>query len=391
MAAALLTPSRFGSSLSASTSQNAGYGALSMADTLPSADFGFNDLRERMAQFTVRFDEFIAKGRKRVLQERNAFRMNVAELEDTQRARHQQISRLESMSTAHASTLAKEATEAEEMHSAISSLQTQRSAAQEHNDNIRHTIAQTQAAIKQRKEAQQAHQRALDAQARHNMPELRFWEQCLGLRIEGTGVEDRLRFVFACMDERHSEREASFEMDMGGAELVVADTKPTLERDAVDELQEQMNANGSRELSSFLKGMRSNRDWRSPRQRLDIKKSLTTYLLCLKLNLAYVDASAIGSLEQWLPRNPSSRLAEKNPTQIGDPVSLKAETSSTQPTKDDKPNKQGGEKSLKDIAQDKLKTNPSAIGDPVSLKAETSDSEPTPDDRGALREKKSKL
>lgn len=52
-----------------------------MADTLPSIDFGFNDLRERMAQFTVRFDEFIEKGRKRVLEERNAFRMNVAELE----------------------------------------------------------------------------------------------------------------------------------------------------------------------------------------------------------------------------------------------------------------------------------------------------------------------
>jgi hypothetical protein len=52
-----------------------------MADSLPSIDFGFNDLRERMAQFTVRFDEFIERGRKRVLEERNAFRMNVAELE----------------------------------------------------------------------------------------------------------------------------------------------------------------------------------------------------------------------------------------------------------------------------------------------------------------------
>nr|POE47565.1 putative kinetochore protein spc25 [Quercus suber] len=254
MAAALLTPSRFSNSLTASTSQNAGYAPISMADTLPSADFGFNDLRERMAQFTVRFDEFIAKGRKRVLEERNAFRMNVAELEDTQRARHQQISRMESMSSAYASTVAKEATEADEMHTAISSLQTQKSAAQEHNENIRHTIAQTQAAIRQRREAQQAHQRALDAQARHNGPELRFWEQCLGLRIEGTGVEDRLRFVFACVDEKNSEREASFDMDMGRAELVIVNTKPNLERDSLDELQEQMDE--TRELGLFLKGMR---------------------------------------------------------------------------------------------------------------------------------------
>ena len=52
-----------------------------MADTLPGVDFGFNDLRERMAQFTARFDEFIDRGRKKVLEERNAFRMNMAELE----------------------------------------------------------------------------------------------------------------------------------------------------------------------------------------------------------------------------------------------------------------------------------------------------------------------
>lgn len=74
-----LTPSRFGSSFSGSQAYNAN--APSMADSLPSVDFNFNDLRERMAQFTARFDDFIERGRKRVLEERNAFRINVAELE----------------------------------------------------------------------------------------------------------------------------------------------------------------------------------------------------------------------------------------------------------------------------------------------------------------------
>ena len=55
--------------------------APSMADTLPAIAFGFDDLRERMARFTDRFDEFIAKGRKQVLEERNKFRINVAELQ----------------------------------------------------------------------------------------------------------------------------------------------------------------------------------------------------------------------------------------------------------------------------------------------------------------------
>ena len=55
--------------------------APSMADSLPNINFGFDELRERMAKFTDRFDDFIARGRKRVLEERNQFRINVAELQ----------------------------------------------------------------------------------------------------------------------------------------------------------------------------------------------------------------------------------------------------------------------------------------------------------------------
>lgn len=53
----------------------------SMADQLPSTEFGFESLRERMSRFSMKFDGFIEQGRKRVLEERNEFRMNVAELQ----------------------------------------------------------------------------------------------------------------------------------------------------------------------------------------------------------------------------------------------------------------------------------------------------------------------
>lgn len=55
--------------------------APSMADQLPSINFGFEDLRSRMAQFTAKFDSFIERGRKQVLEERNQFRVNLAELQ----------------------------------------------------------------------------------------------------------------------------------------------------------------------------------------------------------------------------------------------------------------------------------------------------------------------
>jgi kinetochore protein Spc25 len=47
---------------------------------LPSVDFNFDDLRKRMADFTVKFDAFIEQGRKRVLEERNDFRARLGEL-----------------------------------------------------------------------------------------------------------------------------------------------------------------------------------------------------------------------------------------------------------------------------------------------------------------------
>lgn len=245
-----------------------------MADTLPSIDFGFNDLRERMAHFTVRFDEFIERGRKRVLEERNAFRMNVAELEGTcavqgytithradsrvlesHRKRHSDIANLEAKSSAHAQTLAREAAEAEEMQSAIRSLSQQKEDHITRRDALKEQIASTQAQIRQRREAQAAYQRSLDAQARHNIPELRFWEHCLGLRIEGTGQEDVLRFVYVCVDESDPERECWFELNMGGKEYGIAEVRPKLEREDVDEAQESLN--DSKDLGAFLKGMRT--------------------------------------------------------------------------------------------------------------------------------------
>lgn len=75
----------FESSLSSSMSRlHAPAVGQSIADTLPDINFGFDELRERMAKFTVRFDAFIEQGRKRVLEERNQFRMNIAELQGKQ-------------------------------------------------------------------------------------------------------------------------------------------------------------------------------------------------------------------------------------------------------------------------------------------------------------------
>ena len=71
----------FEPSLSSSISRQIGPVGPSVADSLPNINFGFDDLRDRMTKFSAKFDAFIEQGRKRVLEERNQFRMNVAELQ----------------------------------------------------------------------------------------------------------------------------------------------------------------------------------------------------------------------------------------------------------------------------------------------------------------------
>ena len=142
------------------------------------------------------------------------------------------------------------------MEEAIHALTGQKEDHLARRDRLKEDISSIQSSIRQRRDAQAVHQRALEAQARHNIPELRFWEHCLGLRIEGSdvGVEDQLKFIFMSIDEKDEGKEAWFELRMGSKEYEVVNAKPKLEKERLEEAVERLNE--TRELGSFLKSMR---------------------------------------------------------------------------------------------------------------------------------------
>lgn len=142
------------------------------------------------------------------------------------------------------------------MHDAIQTLTAQKEEHLARRDQLKDNIGILQSAIKQQREAQSAHQRSLEAQARHNIPELRFWEHCLGMRIEGSasGIEDQLRFVFTCIDERDENRECYFELRLDPDAYNVAGAKPKLEKERVEEAVQSLN--DSKDVGPFLKTMR---------------------------------------------------------------------------------------------------------------------------------------
>ncbi|KZZ97184.1 kinetochore protein spc25 [Ascosphaera apis ARSEF 7405] len=228
--------------------------APSMADQLPSIQFGFEDLRAQMAQFTAKFDSFIERGQKLVLEERNQFRLNLAELHEDQRMRKRDIEILHLKSQTHAQALEKEAAEAEEMRAVIGDVEAQRNARQQTRDKLKKQIEETQNMIQQKLEAQEAHARHLEAQARLNVPELEFWQELLCLRIEGAGREDRLKIVYTHLVEKDWEKEAWFELGTASREYEVFHTRPKLPRAAIE--KELNTVNEDRDFGAFLKRMR---------------------------------------------------------------------------------------------------------------------------------------
>ncbi|KAG0646203.1 Kinetochore 4 [Hyphodiscus hymeniophilus] len=228
--------------------------APSMADSLPSINFGFEELRDRMAKFTVKFDAFIEQGRKRVLEERNQFRMDVAELREDQRMKKKDIEILSSKSNSHQQILSKEAAETNEMQTAIASLSAQRDAHLASKEALKQQIAETQKQIDTKLAAQRAHAQHLDAQARFNIPELDFWTSNLCVNIEGAGQDDRLKFIFTHIDDRDWTREAWFELDTQKREYGISYCKPKLEKEQIERVVEKLNE--TRDLRLLLKGMR---------------------------------------------------------------------------------------------------------------------------------------
>ncbi|KAI2626151.1 hypothetical protein GGS26DRAFT_592929 [Hypomontagnella submonticulosa] len=103
---------------------------------------------------------------------------------------------------------------------------------------------------------------------------------------------------------------------------------------------------------------------------------------------------------------------DANPSQLGDPISVKAEQSDNVPTegeqgaqsssnsgkngsnKEKKKNKNKGGETLREKAAKNLHgpdANPSQLGDPISLKAETTEDVPVDQEEGAHNKKDSKL
>jgi kinetochore protein Spc25 len=154
----------------------------------------------------------------------------------------------------HAKTVAKDAQEVADTRAEIADFTARRDEFLERKDALKSELSSLQSTLNARRDAQTKQARYLHSQARWNGPELQFWEDYLCMRIEGAGLEDRLKFVFTHVCEKEWEREAWFELDTSDREYRVLKTFPKVEREEVDASLEKLNE--GRELGPFFKAMR---------------------------------------------------------------------------------------------------------------------------------------
>lgn len=107
---------------------------------------------------------------------------------------------------------------------------------------------------------------------------------------------------------------------------------------------------------------------------------------------AITDRAPNQSQPQSQSQSKQPSAVDADPEAAGGPGQSAGQPPSNPPGKKDASNTSiSNKKSLKQIAEDKLKQgNASQLGDPVSLKAETADSSPTENDRGAAGNEKSR-
>ena len=106
-----------------------------------------------------------------------------------------------------------------------------------------------------KKEAAEKQEEFLKSQGQQDVEELRIWEERSGMRIEGAGSEDKLKFIFKNIDEKDFNREFWFELCVNKKDYEVLACQPKLDNEEVEPLLNKLNE--TRELGPFLRDMRN--------------------------------------------------------------------------------------------------------------------------------------
>ncbi|OLL22310.1 Kinetochore protein spc25 [Neolecta irregularis DAH-3] len=220
--------------------------------SLPKMNVAFDDLKAKMAKFTIEFDDFVKEGRERILLERNGFAKTASEDREKEKGLRKQIEgiRHKERETQQVA-IAKEREEVEEAEKTNAALHRKKEEMIERKQILTVQIEEGKIGIQKKREFRTAERQTLACQSSKNTPELEFWEDHLGMKILGL-KDDFLQIVFTHINEHDWQREYYVTLDLSERNYQVPECKPLLNQLAalVDRLNE------TRDFPDFLKRVR---------------------------------------------------------------------------------------------------------------------------------------
>ncbi|KAJ1971379.1 kinetochore-associated Ndc80 complex subunit spc25, partial [Dimargaris verticillata] len=213
--------------------------------------FPYDDIKESIANFTSRFDQYVATKRQAINDQRLVWQKTRAENKEHLKSLE---SKIETYSNKHEELVKntqKETSEIEAIRDALGQLNIQRDDMGRNKALLTAQIEALEREIAHKKEAIAAKEKTLLRQQTRNEPELRFFEEKLALTIFSVRA-DLLEFTFTHVCEKNWLQPFRFVVDVSNKEYKVPTCEPTLSQlpDLVDWL------NRTRNFYQFLKKMR---------------------------------------------------------------------------------------------------------------------------------------
>ncbi|KAJ8099045.1 chromosome segregation protein Spc25-domain-containing protein [Lipomyces tetrasporus] len=219
----------------------------------PQFSFDFDKLRRNMEAFQARFDAYIANDRKRILEERNAFEKDMAEAREHEQHMGNQIEHYKEKEAELVQESAREQQEVQETESSIAEFTRKKQDLTILRDAVVAQIRETQSLLDKKRAERSVDRAKFLAQSSLNAPELAFWEQNLGMRIEGF-KDDQLKIVYSLVSESSWNREYYVLVDLSDHEYEVLRCEPQLENSVLEGIVARLNE--SRDFGRFLTDIR---------------------------------------------------------------------------------------------------------------------------------------
>ncbi|KAI5813362.1 chromosome segregation protein Spc25-domain-containing protein [Pyronema omphalodes] len=215
---------------------------------------GAEELRERMAQFTKTFEAFINNSRQSIEDQDAKFVVTQAEVNERAKKMKSDLERMRMEEIELKDQRKKQVEEVKEWENTIAEMETKKKARDDRVEILQAQVAEMKAAVEKKRALRAAEKQQLMDQQARNKPELEFWEDHLGMKIDGAGIEDHLKITYTHVVDTDWKREFWFVVNMTSADYEVVKCRPKLNKDELTRVVDKLNE--SRQFSIFLKDMR---------------------------------------------------------------------------------------------------------------------------------------